>query len=125
MLFIFLLLLFLYLFLTKYYITEDVIVKDAIVTVQDEHGLIDTLELVQNDEAPLYWYYTSPTLRGELNTKYTLKIDWNGKKYSSNTSIPDTMALDSVWLDNFQSFESDTIKSLKVKFELILLSSTL
>lgn len=96
---------------------EDVIVKDAIVTVQDEHGLIDTLVLVQNDEAPLYWYYTSPTLRGEINTKYTLKIDWNGKKYSSNTSIPDTMALDSVWLDNFQSFQSDTIKSLKVKFQ--------
>jgi hypothetical protein len=96
---------------------EDVIVKDAIVTVQDEHGLIDTLVLVQNNEAPLYWYYTSPTLRGELNSKYTLKIDWNGKKYSSTTTIQDTMVLDSVYLDNFQSFESDTIKSLKVKFQ--------
>ena len=96
---------------------DDVIVKDAIVTVQDEHGLIDTLELVQNGEAPLFWYYTSPNLRGELNTKYTLKIDWNGKKYSSTTTIPDTMVLDSVYLDNFQSFPSDTIKSLKVKFQ--------
>ena len=96
---------------------DEVIVKDAIVTVIAENGDFDTLQLVQNDEAPLFWYYISPTLKGELNTTYTLQIDWNGKKYSSTTSIPDLINIDSVWLDNFQSFPSDTLKSLRVKFQ--------
>lgn len=96
---------------------DQVIIKDAIVTVIADNGDFDTLHLVQSDEAPLYWYYTSPHLKGELNTKYTLKIDWNGKKYSATTSILETITLDSVWLDNFQSFPSDTLKSLRVKFQ--------
>jgi hypothetical protein len=95
---------------------EDVIVKDAIVTVISGDGETDTLHLVQSDEAPLYWYYTSNTMKGKLNTSYTLKINWNSKKYSAITSITDTMTIDSLYLDYFQGIPIDTINTLKLKF---------
>lgn len=95
---------------------DQVIIKDAIVTILSNDGETDTLFLEQNNEAPLFWYYTCHNLKGKLNTSYTLKIDWNSKKYSSTTSILDTFTVDSLYLGDFQSIPMDSIKSLKLVF---------
>ena len=44
-----------------------------------------------------YCFYTTFDLSGETGMVYTLSIDYNGKNYTSVSSIPEPVSLDSLW----------------------------
>ena len=96
---------------------NQIIIQNAIVKVTSEFGESEILQLVQSDEAPLYWYYTGTTLKGKLNTHYTLSIDWNDNKYAATTLIPDTLNMDSLWLQKFEGFDVDTLGTLRMSWQ--------
>lgn len=96
---------------------NQVIIQNAVVKVTAEDGETETLQLVQSNEAPLYWYYTGTTLKGKLNTNYTLSIEWNEHQYEATTLIPDTFNIDSLWLQKFEGFGVDTLGSLKLNWQ--------
>ena len=96
---------------------NQIIIQNAVVTVTSEDGESEILQLVQSNDAPLYWYYTGTTLKGKLNTQYTLSIDWNNHLYSSTTLIPDTFTMDSLWLQKFEGFDVDTLGILRLKWQ--------
>lgn len=95
---------------------NQVIIQNALVTVTAEDGESEILQLVQSNEAPLYWYYTGTTLKGKMNTHYTLSIEWNDNLYAATTLIPDTFKIDSLWLEQFEGFGVDTIGRLRVSW---------
>jgi len=95
---------------------NQVIIQNAVVKVTSEDGETETLQLVQSNEAPLFWYYTGTTLKGKLNTNYTLSIEWNDNHYEATTLIPDTMRIDSLWLEKFEGFGVDTLGRVRLNW---------
>ncbi|MCC7303523.1 MAG: DUF4249 domain-containing protein [Bacteroidia bacterium] len=66
------------------------IVTDAFVTVSN--GVTtDTLTHF------MYGLYAGSTITGQVGTTYTLNISWNNKVYTSTTTIPGPVPLDSLW----------------------------
>ncbi|MDN5200381.1 DUF4249 domain-containing protein [Fulvivirgaceae bacterium BMA10] len=72
-------------------------VTDAIVTIQDDLGNIDILELwdetypnaaVADSWAELGFYRTTTDLRGEPGRTYTLTVKYNGQEYKAEASMP-------------------------------------
>ncbi len=71
----------------------DFAVKGALVTVSDG---ITTDTLKEFDPSIGYFYY-APIIKGVVGRTYSLNIQLNGKTYTSQTSILQPVALDSLW----------------------------
>ena len=73
------------------------IVTDATVSVSDG---VTTEQLICSsvDFFPLKSYLGS-TLKGEIGKTYSLSVDWQGKHYSSVTTIKKTAKWDSLWFE--------------------------
>lgn len=95
------------------YVFNNVIVKDAVVTVTSSDGVMERLSLVMTEESPIYYAYVGHNL-GRENTDYTLNIEWNGHSYSAKTSILTPFTLDSIWFSTFTDVLSDTARSIRV-----------
>ena len=87
------------------YISDNMVIPDAEVTVTSSDGDRDSLIFQFCPEAPLFLAYVSPTLRGRENTSYTLTVKYGGKEYCAVTTIPHSFDLDSLWF----SYPSDII----------------
>ena len=100
------------------YLINSVVIRDAKVFVISEHG--ETQELFMNaipdPQAPLFFAYSGRDFKGELNTSYTLKIEWDGKEYTSKTNILDSFDLDSVYfVPRFGQTQIDSVANLRIK----------
>jgi len=97
------------------YLRDSVIIQDAKVFVTSSKGDTCELFLTPSIYAPLYFAYTTKRLVGELNTSYTLRIEWNNKVYTSKTSILNTFDLDSVFfVPTFGHEQIDSVANLRI-----------
>ena len=102
------------------YLMDSIVIRDAKVFVTSSKG--ETQELfmnpvfLPNPNAPLFYAYTTDFgFKGELNTSYTLRIEWNGKVYTSETSITNTFDLDSVYFaPTFGHEQIDSVANLRI-----------
>jgi len=104
--------------MTLDYLINNVMIRDARVFVTSSKG--EEQELLLNFfpdmSAPLFFAYKGTGFKGELNTSYTLRIEWDGKVYTSETKILDIFDLDSVYfVPNFGHSEIDSVANLRIK----------
>ena len=78
-------------------------VKNAVVTVTDGTTTITLLEAIPGVG---YYYISTDTTFAQYGKTYTLNISAEGKNYSSTTTIPDPVPLDSVWFELFPPSDS-------------------
>ncbi|MCL2290998.1 MAG: DUF4249 domain-containing protein [Bacteroidetes bacterium] len=103
------------------YLLDHVVIRDAKVFVTSSKGQTQELYFISSPEAPLFFAYTtnrfmSGSFRGELNTSYTLRIEWGEKIYTSETSILETFDLDSVgFVPRFGRTEIDSVANLRIQ----------
>ena len=100
------------------YLIIHVMVRDAKVFVSSSKG--EEQELFMNTfpdvEAPLFFAYKGTGFKGELNTSYTLRVEWDGKVYTSETKILDTFDLDSAFfVPRFGHTEIDSVANLRIR----------
>jgi len=93
---------------------NEVIIKDAIVTVTSSTGESERLSLVYSEDSPIYFAYVGDSLKGECNKKYTLKIEWENKIYSATTSIVNTFDLDSIWFSTSAEILEDSMSTIRL-----------
>ncbi len=75
---------------------RNLVISRAKVTVSD--GIKEeVLTLKKNDKYYPPYIYEGTEIRGEAGKTYSLKIDYEGKSYTSETSIPPRVSLDSIW----------------------------
>jgi len=106
--------------MTMDYLQDSVIILNAKVTITSSKGQSQELHLMPSFEAPLFLAYTTNSsiqgsFKGELNTSYTLRIEWNNKIYTSTTTILNTFELDSVaFVPTFGRTEIDSIANMRI-----------
>jgi len=99
------------------YLIDSIVIRNAKVFVISGKG--ETQELFMNripdPEMPLLFAYKGTGFKGERNTSYTLKIEWNGKVYTSETKILETFNLDSAFfVPRFGHTEIDSVANLRI-----------
>jgi len=100
------------------YLENSIVIKDAKVFVKPSNG--EERELFINTiyrwDYPLFLAYSTKALVGELNTSYSLRIEWDGKTYTSETKILDTFDIDTVsFVPRFGHAAIDTSANLRIK----------
>lgn len=92
---------------------EQYLVYDALVTVSD--GVItDTL-----DDVYLTGYkYISINrrIKGEFRKSYTLRVEVDGKLLTARTTIPDLLELDSLWYEEHENHENDSLVFVHTRY---------
>ena len=97
------------------YLMDSIVIQDAKVFVTSDKGETQELYLTLTPQAPLYLAYTGRGFKGALNTSYTLRIEWNEKVYTSETSISNTFDLDSVYFTpTFGHDQIDSVANLRI-----------
>ena len=98
------------------YLVNSIIIQDAKVFVKPSNGAEQELTLGLNLNYPLLYAYSTTNIVGELNTSYSLRIEWDGKVYTSETKILNTFDLDSVsFVPRFGQAKIDTAANLRIK----------
>ena len=106
--------------MTFEYLRDSIVIRDAKVFISSSKGETHELTCMPSLQAPLFFAYTtnrfiSGSFKGELNTSYTLTIEWRDKIYTSETSILNTFDLDSVaFVPRFGREEIDSIANLRI-----------
>ena len=72
------------------------VIRYAKVTIEHD-GVVYPLSARLSDEYMLKNYYTSGMLRGEVGGKYRLEVEWQGKKATAVTTIPEPCRIDSLY----------------------------
>ncbi|MCL1850428.1 MAG: DUF4249 domain-containing protein [Bacteroidetes bacterium] len=97
------------------YLMDSIIIQDAKVFVTSGKGETQELFLMLSPQAPLFLAYTGFGFKGELNTSYSLRIEWNNKIYTSETFILNTFDLDSVYFTpTFGHERIDSVANLRI-----------
>jgi len=101
--------------MTLDYLLDSIVITNAKVFVSSSKGETHELFLMPSYQAPLFLAYTSFAFKGELNTSYSLRIEWDGKVFTSETSILNTFDLDSVFfVPRFGHTEIDSVANLRI-----------
>ncbi|MCL2167781.1 MAG: DUF4249 domain-containing protein [Lentimicrobiaceae bacterium] len=99
------------------YLMDSVIIKDARVFVKpsgEEEQELFMLPFPRLDY-PLFYAYTTQSIVGKFNTSYTLRIEWNNKVYTSQTSISNSFDLDSVrFVPTFGHLTIDSVANMRI-----------
>src|SRR5574344_1640099 len=77
---------------------NEVFIKDAVVTITSSTGETEQLSFAYNEDSPIYFAYMGERVIGEPGKSYDLRVEYDGKVYTSHTSIVQPFELDSVWL---------------------------
>jgi len=97
------------------YLMDSIVIRDAKVFVSSSKGETQELFLMPSPQAPLYFAYTGFGFKGELNTSYTLRIEWDDKIYTSETTILSPFDLDSVFFTPpFGQVKIDSVANLRI-----------
>ena len=100
------------------YLLKSVIISDARVYVTSSKGETQELFMAADPQAPLFFAYKGRGFKGEFNTSYTLRIELDGKTYTSETSILNSFDLDSVYFaPTFGKTEIDSVANLRIKMK--------
>lgn len=91
---------------------NKVFIKDAVVTVTSSTGETEQLTFAYTEESPIYFAYMGQNIIGEPGKSYALRVEYGGKVYTSQTSIVQPVALDSVWLAFID--ENDTMPTSRI-----------
>lgn len=76
---------------------NDIFIRDAVVTVSCD-GQSEQLHFSLCEDSPVYMAYVGQNIIGQPNKTYELRVEYNGKVYTSTTSIREPFRLDSAWL---------------------------
>lgn len=91
---------------------NDVFIRDAVVTVSCD-GQSEQLHFTLCEDSPIYMAYVGHNIIGEPNKRYDLRVEYDGKVYTSSTTIRDPFRLDSVWLAFLD--EKDTLPTSRIQ----------
>jgi hypothetical protein len=73
----------------------------AVVTIRDESGTLTTLTETSTG------VYTHPTLKGINGKTYQLQVNAEGKSYTSSSTMPGLVPLDSIYLETQKFFDEE------------------
>lgn len=101
------------------YLSDSVVIRDAKVFVTPRGGVEHELKInplfLPRFDYPLLYAYSTQNFVGELNTTYDLRVEWNGKVYTSETTILNTFDLDSVgFVPTFGQTAIDSTANLRI-----------
>ena len=100
------------------YLFNSVVITNAKVFVTSSKGETQELVLTPTPQAPLFFAYVGHGFKGEFNTSYTLRVELDGKTYTSETSILNSFDLDSVYFaPTFGKMEIDSVANLRIKMK--------
>ncbi|MCQ2279667.1 MAG: DUF4249 domain-containing protein [Bacteroidales bacterium] len=91
---------------------NDVFIRDAVVTVSCD-GQSEQLHFTLCEDSPVYLAYVGRNIIGEPNKRYDLRVEYDGKVYTSSTTIREPFHLDSVWLAFLN--EKDTLPTSRIQ----------
>ena len=91
---------------------EKLIINDAKVTITSDKGELEVLTYGVHADSPLFFAYTGFSLKGTCDTRYKLTIEYADKTYESETYIPNTFELDSIWIAKLRP--EDTTATVRV-----------
>lgn len=91
---------------------NDVFIRDAVVTVSCD-GQSEQLHFTLCEDSPIYMAYVGHNIIGEPNKRYDLRVEYDGKVYTSSTTIREPFRLDSVWLAFLD--ENDTLPTSRIQ----------
>ncbi len=74
----------------------NMFVTDAVVTVTNQSGIVDSLRFMMDPAQPMPVFYKGSTVLGETGGTYKLKVVVGGKEYLSTTTILPAIPLDSM-----------------------------
>lgn len=92
---------------------NEVFIQDAVVTVTSEDGESEVLTLQMTEDSPLFIAYKGSQLKGKPNTTYHLKIELDGKVYTSETRILEPFDLDSLFFVQIDELYNDSTANLR------------
>lgn len=95
----------------------DEVLRYAKVSIE-HNGRIYPLSSRLSDEFTLQNYYTTGDLRGEVGQTYRLDVEWNGKKASAVTTIPEPVPIQSLEVAPVGSGDSLFVFKAKLKNKL-------
>lgn len=100
---------------------EQYLVHDAIVTVTDGIAT-DTLEEVcfdvtSGDRTFTVCFYVAQNMKGELNRKYDLRVEAEGKVLTATTMIPGLLELDSLYYEPHENPNVDSLVQLVAAYD--------
>ncbi len=75
----------------------EMIIQDAIVTVTNQNGLVDTLQFGFQEDLPFPVRYKGQLVKGEYGGVYQLKIVTGEKVISATTTIPQPFDIDTIF----------------------------
>jgi hypothetical protein len=97
------------------YLFNSVVIRNAKVFVTPDNGEEVELFLEIKEDYPLFFAYSTKAIVGELNTSYSLRIELDGKVYTSETAIKNNFDLDSVaFVPPFGQTVIDTAANLRI-----------
>jgi len=83
---------------SSYYVAEpDPLLENAVITISDQQGNSETLNYKGEG------IYRGENIKGVIGNTYTLNIDVDGKNYTSTSSIPPLVPIDSLTIGVSQS----------------------
>ncbi len=90
----------------------DMFITDssALLTVTDGEN-IDTLQLTNITKFP-YVAYVGTSVVGEVGKTYTLIVEYKGKRYQAQTSIPEPASISNIWFE--EEMQNDSIGMLSL-----------
>ncbi len=85
-------------------VESDLLIRDALITITD--GMVtDTLKQIPGGfifgGTGLYWNYN---LTGQIGQTYELRVEHEGRVATATTTIPQPIALDSIWFQTEPNF---------------------
>lgn len=92
---------------------SDIPVKFAKVTVSNGAEEEILTRRINTDFYPPYVYYSTEII-GKVNQTYNLKVEYQGKTFIANTTIPEPVSLDSAWFQYEPG--NDTAGRVWIKF---------
>lgn len=97
-------------------LVNDILVNDkaAQVYLTSEDGEEEQLVFKITPDAPYYVAFCGSKIIGKENTRYTLRVVYDGKTYKAETSIPKTFDLDSAGFDRSAEILNDTMATIRV-----------
>lgn len=96
-----------------YTLMNDILIRDAIVTVTSEYGESEQLTLQLNEEAPLFMAYQGLQLKGAPNTTYHLKVEIDDKVYTAETKVLEPFPLDTLYLVHIPDMYNDSTANIR------------
>lgn len=95
---------------------NEVLISDinAKVFIESENGESEQLTYMITEDAPYFVAFVGKNVIGKEETRYKLRVEYDGKSYEAETFIPKTFELDSAGFDQSSEILNDTMATIRV-----------